>query len=72
MLEEDADGCHEMMERLHPNVGHLDVEEAELFYSKALVLCMQCETLLTFSSPLSFVMQATGTANNPWWIFPSD
>ena len=47
IIEKDAEGCFELLLRLHPQAGALQEEEARLFYSKALTLCLECESFLT-------------------------
>ncbi len=52
-MEKDAQGCFELLIRLHPIATALEEEEARLFYSKALTLCLECEPFVTgFASVL--------------------
>lgn len=43
IVEKDAEGCFQLLLKLHPQATALEEEEARLFYSKALTLCLECE-----------------------------
>lgn len=61
-MEKDAEGCYNLIFKLHDLSRKLDPEHLALFYSKALTLCLECEPMiLSCSYSLSSVQHPTKT-----------
>ena len=54
IVEKDAEGCFQLLLILHPIATALEEEEARLFYTKALTLCLECEPTCTSSVATTF------------------